>query len=190
MFDIVDGKVVLDPEDLALPVFKKIYEEDTTLDKVEAFNKISYIVFMYKWNSPYASFIDEEVRDRVIKEDIFGDENYQLDDLTKNAVKRYKEFLHTFALQFLEMNMLGAKKLMDFYEKINWHEVDKMGKFKYSDRNLAANLKEAGGILKSLEMLREQVRREGLEIVKTRGQNDINPYEDMHSLKQFQMNND
>jgi len=188
MFDIVDGEVIINPDELAIPVFKKIYERDKSISKTKAFNIISYIVFMWKWDSPYASFINEESRDKIIKKDIFGDENYEIDDLTKEAITRYKEFQHTFSLQFLEQNMVGAKKLMDFYQRVNWDEVDKTGKPIYSSRDLAANLEKAGGILKSLESLKQQVKREGLEVSKTRGQNDINPYEDMHSLKEFQKN--
>lgn len=182
MFDIVDGKVTINADDLAVPVFKKIYDADKSKDKTISFNQISYIVFMYKWNSPYASLIDEETRDRVVKKDIFGDESYQLDQIVIDAIPRYKQFIHTFSLQFLDQNMVGAKKLMQFYEMINWDEVDRTGKFKYSARDLAANLKEAGNILKSLESLKEQVRKEELEISNIRGGNQINMYEDAHSM--------
>jgi len=182
MFDIVDGKVKINADDLAIPVFKKIYDTDKSNDKTPSFNQISYIVFMYKWNSPYAALIDEEVRDRVIKKDIFGDENYQIENIVKEAIPRYKQFIHTMSLQFLERNMLGAQKLMQFYEMINWDEVDRTGKFKYSARDLAANLKEAGNILKSLESLKEQVRKEELETANVRGGNQINMYEEVHSM--------
>ena len=182
LWDIVDGKVTINAEELAIPIFKKIYDSDKTKDKQNAFNKISYIVFMYKWDSPYASFIDEIYRDKVIKKDIFHDENYELDDLTKQGIDRFKEFQHTFSLQFLEQNMLGAKKLMDFYRMINWDDTDKSGKLIHSSRDLAANLEKAGGILKSLESLKEQVRREELKTTKVKGGNEVNLYEDMHSL--------
>lgn len=186
LFDIIDGKVVLNADELSIPVFKKIYESDKSKDKIDSFNKISYIIFMYKWDSPYMSYINEEVRDKIIKGDIFGNEDYKLDPITIQAVERYKEFRHTFSLQFLERNMLGAKKLMEFYEMINWDDKDRTGKFIYSDRNLVANLKEAGNILKSLESLKEQVRKEELEPNKVRGGNQIELYEDPHSFKKFQ----
>ncbi len=188
LFDIVDGKVQLNSDELSIPIFKKMYESDKSKDKQDAFNKISYVIFMYKWDSPYMSYIDEDVRERIVKKDIFGKEDYEIDDLTKQAIERYKDFRHTFSLQFLERNMLGARKLMEFYEMINWTEVDKTGKFKYSDRNLAANLKEAGSILKSLESLKDQVRREELEVNRVKGGNQIDLYEDPNSFKVFQQN--
>jgi hypothetical protein len=188
LFDIIDGKVVLNADELSIPVFKKIYDSDKTKDKQNAFNKISYIIFMYKWDSPYMSYINEDTRDKVVKSDIFGDENYKLDNITIQAVNRYKDFRHTFSLQFLERNMLGAKKLMEFYEMINWDDKDKTGKFIYSDRNLAANLKEAGNILKSLDSLREQVRKEELEVNRVKGGTQVDMYEDPSSFKVFQQN--
>jgi hypothetical protein len=182
IFDIIDGKVQINAEELSIPVFKKIYDNDKSKEKLDAFNKISYVIFMYKWDSPYAAYIDTETRNRIIKKDIFGDENWEPDQVVKEAIKRYTDFLYTFSLRFLDQNMLGAKKLMEFYELVNWEEVDKTGKFKYSARDLASNLKEAGNILKSLESLKEQVRKEELETTNIRGGSEINLYEDPHSM--------
>jgi hypothetical protein len=182
IFDIVDGKVQINALELAIPPFKKIYDADKSKEKAEAFKKISYIVFVYKWNSPYASYIDFETRNKIVKKDLFGDENWQPDALTKEAIVRYRDFQNNFSLQFLEQNMTGAKKLMEFYTLVNWEEEDKAGKFKYSSRDLASNLKEAGNILKSLESLKEQVRREELETSSIRGGSQINTYEDAHSM--------
>jgi hypothetical protein len=186
LFDIVDGKVVLNADELSIPVFKKIYDSDKSKDKIDSFNKISYIVFMYKWNSPYQSYLNEEVRDKIVKGDIFDKEDYELDEITKLAIERYKDFNHTFSLQFLEENVEGARKLMDFYKRVDWDAVDKAGRPIYSSRDLAANLEKAGGILKSFHLLREQVRKEELEPNKVRGGNQIELYEDPHSFKKFQ----
>jgi hypothetical protein len=187
MFDIIDGKVVLDAEELAIPVFKQIYNSDKTKDKQIAFNKISYIIFMYKWNNnPYTSIIDEEVRSKVLKKELFDDENWKPDELVKQGIERYKQFINTFSLQFLEQNILGATKLMDYYSRVNWDEVDKSGKPIYSSRDLAANLEKAGGILRSLESLKDQVRKEELQMIRTRGNNEVHSYEDAHSMKAFQ----
>src|SRR5208283_1888257 len=125
LFDIQDGKVILNPNELSLPAFKKIYESDKTKDKTHAIAKISYIVFMYKWDSPYMSIIDEDKRDFILKDEIFEDSNYQLDNQTLDAIDKFKIFQHTFSLQFLEDNMLGASKLMEYYRLLDWSETDK-----------------------------------------------------------------
>ena len=183
LFDIIEGKVVLNADELSIPVFKKIYESDKSKGKKDSFDKISYIIFMYKWDSPYMSYIDEEVRDKIVKRDVFGKEDYKLDDQIIQAIQRYRDFQHTFSLQFLEQNVEGAKKLMNFYKRIDWDEIDKSGKPIYSSRDLAANLEKAGGILKSLESLKEQVRREELETSRVKGGNVVDLYEDLTSFK-------
>lgn len=186
LFDIVDGNVVINAEELAIPAFKKIYDSDKSKTKDEAFKKISFIIFMYKWDSPYMSTIGEMERERIIKQELFNDEKWKPDVLVTEAIKRYKEFQHTFSLQFLENNMIGAKKLMDYYELVNWDDMDKNGKPVFSSRDLAANLEKAGAILRSLDMLKEKVRKEELESNKIRGGNEIGSYEDGHALKSFQ----
>jgi len=183
IFDIQDGKVILNADELSIPAFKKIYESDKTKDKSHAYSKIAYIIFMYKWDSPYMSILDDAERMYVLKEELFNNSLYELDDLMLNAVDIYKKFQHTFSLQFLEDNMLGASKLMEYYRLIAWNEVDKAGRPIYSSRDLAANLEKAGGILKSLHTLREQVRREELENTRIKGGNEIGSYEDVRSLR-------
>lgn len=183
LFDIIEGKVVLNADELSIPVFKKIYESDKSKGKKDSFNKISYIIFMYKWDSPYMSYVDEYTREKIVKKDIFGDDNYKDTPDVIEAIKRFKDFQHTFSLQFLEQNMEGAKKLMDFYKRIDWDETDRNGKPVYSSRDLAANLEKAGGILKSLEALRIQVRKEELETSRVKGGNVIDLYEDVTSFK-------
>jgi hypothetical protein len=187
LFDIVDGKVVLDASELSLPSFKKIYESDKSKDKVDSFNKISYIVFMYKWDSPYMSIIDEETRSNKLKSQLFNT-NWELDKQVTNAIEDYKLFQHTWSLQFLEDNILGATKLMDYYRRVNWDETDKMGKPIYSSRDLAANLEKAGGILKSLHSLKEQVKKEELESNRVKGGSALGSYEDISSINSLKRN--
>lgn len=185
IFDIVDGKVVINSTELAIPVFKKIYDDDKSKEKINAFNKISYIIFMYKWDSPYASYLNDEVRDKIIKKDVFGDENYKLDELTKVAIDRYKDFLNTLSVQYLQNNIDSIKKVMDFNNRVNWEETDKMGKFLYSVKDLQSNIEKAGNTIKSLQTLIEQVRKEELETSRIRGGSEVNLYEDPYSVSNY-----
>lgn len=186
LFDIVEGKVVINADELSIPVFKKIYDSDKTKDKQVAFNKISYIVFMYKWDSPYAVYLDDTYRDKIIKKDIFGDEKYKLDDLTIEAISRYKDFTNSLSIQFLQNNINNIKKIMLFNDMVNWDDTDKMGKLLYSVKDLQNNTEKAGSTLKSLVSLMEQVKKEELQISKTRGGNEVNLYEDTHSMNAIQ----
>lgn len=186
LFDIVDGKVVLNADELSIPVFKNIYDSDKTKDKQDALNKISYIIYMYKWNSPYMSYLDDNMRHSIICKDIFNNESWQPDALTKTGIDRFKDFQNTLSLQFLQSNVESIKKLMDFNNRVNWDDTDKSGRLMYSNKDLVANVKDAGNMLKSLHTLMEQVRKEELETSRIRGGNEINIYEDAHSMSSIQ----
>jgi hypothetical protein len=76
--------------------------------------------------------------------------------------------------------LLSAKrnvdKLANYFDSIDFNEVDSYGKPKYSAKDLSSNLKDVGQIVKSLSMLEKQVQTEILE-KNARGQTEIGPYE-------------
>lgn len=184
-FDIVDGKVVINANELSIPVFRKIYEADKTKDKVDALNEISYVIFMYKWDSPYASYLDEDVRNSLICKDLFNNEKWTPSVLVKEAIQRYKDFQNTLSVQYLQNTIDSIKKVMEFNTKLNWEETDKNGKLLYSVKDLSSNIKDAGSNVKSLQALIESVKKEELENSKVRGGGEVHTYESMGALKNF-----
>lgn len=54
MFDIKGDKITLNTEDLAIPPFKEHY--NNAKDKSLALKEIEYIVWLYKWNTPYEAY--------------------------------------------------------------------------------------------------------------------------------------
>lgn len=73
MFDIKGDKISLSPEDLAIPPFRDHYNEAT--DKSLALKEIEYIVWLYKWNSPYEAYPLDK-RASVVAKDVFKDDKY------------------------------------------------------------------------------------------------------------------
>ena len=92
MFDIIQNKIQLSTEDLAIPPFKDFY--NNAKDKQDALKKIEFIVWRYKWNSPYEAYPEKERTWRVAK-DVLNDENYKPDDIIKELAKRFQEFQET-----------------------------------------------------------------------------------------------
>lgn len=54
MFDIQGDKIRLSPEDLAIPPFKDHY--NNAEDKQKALNEIEYVIWLYRWNTPYEAY--------------------------------------------------------------------------------------------------------------------------------------
>ena len=74
MFDIQGGKIKLSTQDLAIPPFKEYY--NNAEDKSQALKEIEYIIWLYKWNSPYEAYPEKE-RQSVVGKDMFNDDKYK-----------------------------------------------------------------------------------------------------------------
>jgi hypothetical protein len=74
MFDIQGDKIVLSVDTLAIPPFKDYYNSHE--DKDKALKDIEYIVWLYKWNTPYRAYPIDERPSRVAV-DVYKDDKFQ-----------------------------------------------------------------------------------------------------------------
>jgi hypothetical protein len=79
-------------------------------------------------------------------------------------------------MRLLEASEGAADKLADYFDTIDFSQVDSYGKPLYSAKDLSSNLKDVGNIVKSLAMLEKQVQTE-IADKNVRGQSEIGPYE-------------
>jgi hypothetical protein len=89
MFDIRGNKIILDTEDLAIPPFKKHF--NSAEDKQQALKEIEFVIWRYKWNTPYEAYPENERTQRVAK-DIFEDDQYTPSAEVQELAKRFNEF--------------------------------------------------------------------------------------------------
>ena len=178
LFDIERGKLVLHPNNLYIPQFKKIWDRDKDPGKEQATKEIAYITFLCNLSSknPYGGYAE---KDRAIKvaQDIFDDINYKPDDLIKEAITKYSEMQSTTYTRLLRSSLNAADKLAEYFELLDFSKVDSTGKPLYTVRDLGFSLKEVGNIIKSLTSLEKQVQRDQLESTTARGGNEIGLYE-------------
>lgn len=176
LFDLERNKIVLNPDILAIPAIKKIWQRDKTKDKIKAIEELSYIVFLADFHSPYRDLKGIE-KEKIIIEDIFGDTNWRPDDDIKKAVKVYIRNQISPSMRLLQSARVAIEKVSDWFERVDLEEEDTFGKPKYSANDVSRNLKEIGNIVKSLGNLEKQVRME-LEESNARGNNEIGYFED------------
>ena len=91
MFDIKGSKIVFSTEDLAIPPFRDFY--NNAKDKNLAKKQLEYVIWTYKWNSPYEAYPERE-RPQRVAQDVFGT-NYEPDADVKELIKRFNEFQET-----------------------------------------------------------------------------------------------
>ncbi len=177
LFDIQAGKIIINEEALAIPPFKVLWDKDKTKTKEQATREISFVAFLCDYKSPYFEAYPEGQRMAVLKKDFLGDEDYELDEDLTIAIMRYKEFRESTNTRLLRTAKNTAEKLSEWFDKINFDEVDRDGRPIYTARDVSANLKDIGGIVKSLDVLEKQVQKEQLEQSRARGGSDIGDYE-------------
>lgn len=89
MFDIEGGQIKLSADSLAIPPFKHHYE--ASRDKVTAIKEIEYVVWLYKWKTPYKAYAPED-RPSKVGQDVFGDPDYTPTEEVKTLISRFQEF--------------------------------------------------------------------------------------------------
>lgn len=109
MFDIKGSKISLNAEDLAIPPFRDHYNNAT--DKSFALKEIEYIIWLYKWNTPYEAYPVDQ-RPKIVAKDVFKDEKYVPTAEVKELAKRFNEFQETPGTRLLSASQTAAEGLI------------------------------------------------------------------------------
>lgn len=171
LFDIVGGKVVIHPDAIGIPCFRRVWDADKP-NKEHATKVISYIVLMNKWDSPYVQSMDEDSRELKLKKEIFDDENYKLTTEELICEDEYKTLLNTRALQMLNNMRLKLDSVSKYYKESLDDTLDEK-----KIKDLLAGMTSVGGVLKSIDSLETMVKAEEVAIGKVKGDAKVNPYE-------------
>ena len=177
-FDIVGDKVTFTPEFLAVPEFKTIWDRDRSKGKKKAIEELSYVAFLCD-NTPVNPYMgySEDIRESVLREDFIGDEDWLPDNEVVAAIKKLHRLFETPSSRLLKGALVAADQLARWFENIDFNKVDDNGRQMYSSRELSANLKDVGNIIKSLKSLEKQVRQEQLDDNTARGGAEIGMFE-------------
>lgn len=172
LVDIVGGKVIIHPDLYFIPAFRNLYNNDTSKNKKYQEDIITYIVLMWKYNSPYYDSMDASTREKKLKEQIFNDAEYELDELAKVCEAEYKEFQYTRILKMLDAQLGKLDSVTQWYvESIN----DTLDEKKIKD--LLAGMASTSNVIKSIESLKTMVKAEQVAMGKVKGDAKVNPYE-------------
>lgn len=172
LVDIVGGKVVIHPDLYFVPAFKKLYEHDTSEDKIHQELVITYIVLMHKWSSPYKKSMDASTREIRLKEQVFNDVNYQLTEDEKIAEQEYIDWQNTRILKMLDAQMNKLDSVTKWYEESLDDCLDEK-----KIKDLLAGMGSTANTIKSIEALKSMVQAEELAMGKVKGDAKVNPYE-------------
>lgn len=168
MFDIKGNKVIITADDLAIPPFEKFF--NSAKNKDDALKKIKYVVWRYKWNTPYEAY-PEDCRDRIVAMDVFGKE-YHPDDDVKELIKRFNEFQETPSTRLLSASKSACEKLISCFTELSKEDMDVDTALK-----VTRILKDVGSVVKSLDSAERQAKAEQQELGRVKGGGSIGMYE-------------
>lgn len=169
MFDIKGDKIVLNTDDLAIPPFKDYF--NNAEDKNKALKDIEYVIWLYKWNTPYEAYPEKERPKRVAK-DVYKDENYIISADVKELAQRFIEFQETPGTRLLTASQGAAEGLIEALTMYSSEVMDIDTAIK-----ITRILKDVGNIVKSLDIAMKQAKVEQIETGKVKGGGQIGLYE-------------
>lgn len=169
MFDINGSKISLSTDSLAIPPFKDYY--NNAENKEQALKEIEYIVWLYKWNTPYMAYPEKERASKVAL-DVFKDDQFKPSAELLQLVDRFKEFQETPATRLLNASQTAAEGLISALNDYSSVAMDIDTAIK-----VTRILKDVGGIVKSLDIAMKQAKAEQIETGRVKGGGTIGLYE-------------
>lgn len=176
-FDLVGNKVVIHPDALALPPFRKVWEQDKE-DKVYATNLISYVVLKNRYDSPYTKHYSESTAEEILKNEYFNDPKYKLTSREKQVEDEFRELNNTLSLDLLEGMKMKLRTFAAYYKNSLDEELD--GKTIESHMK---SMKIVEDVLRSIEKTEEKVKAEELTAASSKSKYEISRYEMPHNQR-------
>lgn len=169
MFDIQGNKITLSTEDLAIPPFKDHY--NNSKDKSLALKEIEYVVWLYKWNTPYEAYPEKE-RERKVAEDVFGTSEWEAPIHVQELARRFVEFQETPGTRLLQASRSAADSLTESLNMYSGSGMDIDTAIK-----VTRILKDVGNIVKSLDIAMKQAKAEQADAGRVKGGGQLGLYE-------------
>lgn len=170
------GKIELNPQTIAIPPFRDIWNRDKSKTKEKATREISYVAYLCDYKSPYIVYAEAE-RQLVLKKDFIKDEKWEPDSLILEAVEKYRELQYTPILRMLNSALGVAGKISAYFDGVNFESRDSRGNLIYDINDVLAAIDKVEKAVKKLKALEQQVKAEQLENTTVRGNSEIGTYE-------------
>lgn len=163
-------QVVIEDELLLLAPFKKLYKNDKTRGKVEFFNFLTILYFVYDPRSDYSYIVNTEER---LKEVCLsnGFTIPKFSALQEECINLYKKLTTTVSQELLRSTKIAVDKVRTFLETIDLGLMDDKGKPVYTINSVTTAIKQIPQLAKDLADAEKAVAREIQEQGRARGGN-------------------
>lgn len=181
LLQLVNGHVFPSVHALVISPFKEMWENDTSEGKQDCLKDFAYIELLCspKKSNPYHGR-DEEERVKLVKKEVYKDENYSITSELILATLKYKECLELSSPSYpmYDASRVAANKLRKFLLDFNLEERTPHGAMVLKPKDVTSALKEIPDTMKGIEIARLKVNDELTEDSKTRNDRKIGSYEE------------
>ena len=180
MFDIQGNKIILNTDELAIPPFKDYYNNSN--DKAKAIKEIEYVIWLYKWDSPYLSY-DSAMRASIVGKDVMSDSKYRPSDDLQELSRRFNEFQQTPLTRLYQASEEALEWLTQTLQNIR-SEVDQAelgieDKMKVAT-SISKLVKDVEANAKSVDSAKKRAMAEQVEAGRITGGGKLGLYERPH----------
>ena len=168
--DIVAGQVVIHPDMLTIPAFKKVWDSSKDKDLVTKY--LWYRVLKNKDDSPYVETMERDLIEPTLKKEFFGDASYELPTIVKEAEQTWIDRTYSLQEYMLDGLLLKLEGAAKYYHISKDEEL-----YLDSIKKLTDGAKNMSGVIESIMKLKAQVKAEEISNSRVRGGGDMNPFE-------------
>ena len=181
----IEGNLVVPTEHALLTYpYSDIWDRDEDPSKQRAKQEFAYIELncSYKKSNPYKGLSDSVRKEKVGK--VVFREDYATfveDELIVQGFKTYHELrlIASPTLQYYLAAKGGAEKMIEWLDDFDMKTLnDRTGLPLYKPREITSALKDSYDVMKTLNAMEEKVYEQIFETTKTRGNKEINPFEE------------
>ena len=127
--------------------------------------ELAFIYFYVDHRSSYASYDEQERKDKLIEE-LKIKSTPQL----HAGLQKYRELSDTHATKLLKSARSAVNKLEKYFKDIDLTAMDENGKLLYQAKDLVANLSKIGEVIEGLDRLEELVQKQQAKDNPNRGE--------------------
>lgn len=139
--------------------------------KLHARKEITFIYFMEDFTSPLRDWEDDRKLEEALRSSQLG--KGDIDKEVVAAQEFYREFIRKCApsLHTLDALYIGRTELNRYFKEVNFKEVDKLGKSKYTAKEYINNIKDLPAMNRAVKEYERMVDEELREHTGVRGKN-------------------
>ena len=166
-FDGLEFKIA--DEALLVRPIRELFQKDKSKKKEEFWKQISYLWFMCDPRSTYQYLVSQEERSKEIKIQEGLGEDWEPNELLKEAMEIYRAHTTTTASILLESMRKGVEQLRKFFSDFDLFAVDKNDRPIYQVSTMTAALKQIPELAKALNDAEKELAKDFATDDKARG---------------------